>query len=102
MELNAASTFTNSGILGVGAYRPRRVVPNSDIIDRMRANRRAAIAGQYEINFRGVGVAGTVAGDDLPDRGGTGRDGAGRDGAGRGGASHDDGRDGSGPTGGAP
>ena len=39
----------------------------------------------------------TVAGDDLPDR-----DGAGRDGAGRGGASHDDGRDGSGPTGGAP
>jgi type IV pilus assembly protein PilV len=36
-----------------------------DIIDRMRANRDAAVDGQYEIALGAAGVAGTVAGDDL-------------------------------------
>jgi type IV pilus assembly protein PilV len=36
-----------------------------DIIDRMRANRDAAIAGNYDIAIGAAGTAGTLAGDDL-------------------------------------
>ena len=32
------SEVRGSGIIGVGAYRPRRVVPNSDIIDRIHSS----------------------------------------------------------------
>jgi type IV pilus assembly protein PilV len=36
-----------------------------DIIDRMRANRARALAGDYAIDLGEAAVAGTVAGDDL-------------------------------------
>ena len=37
-SLGLTSDVRGSGILGVGAYRPRRVIPNSDIIDRINSS----------------------------------------------------------------
>lgn len=38
-----------------------------DIVERMRANRGAAINGSYSINYGNAPVGGTMAGDDLVD-----------------------------------
>lgn len=66
------------GLLGVAALQLTTLKSNQEayirsqasalsnfILDRMRANQSAFAAGEYDVDFNGVGVSGTTAGDDL-------------------------------------
>ena len=59
--LQLASLRSNQG----AALRSQATFLAYDIIDRMRANRGAALAGAYDIALGASPVAGTVAGNDL-------------------------------------
>jgi len=78
VEALVALVVLSIGLLGVAALQLTSLKSNHgsamrsqatflayDIIDRMRANRAAALAGNYNIAYRGSITAGTVAGDDL-------------------------------------
>jgi type IV pilus assembly protein PilV len=78
VETLVALVVLSIGLLGVAALQLTSLRNNHssamrtqatflayDIIDRMRANREAALAGQYDVAIDGEGEAGTVAGDDI-------------------------------------
>ncbi|HEU4781279.1 MAG TPA: type IV pilus modification protein PilV [Steroidobacteraceae bacterium] len=78
IEALVALVVLSIGLLGVAALQLTSLRSNHgsamrsqatflayDIIDRMRANRTAALAGNYNIALGVAGVAGTVAGNDL-------------------------------------
>lgn len=60
-SLQLTSLKSNHG----SAMRTQATYLAYDIVDRMRANRPAALAGSYNIELGGAGAAGTVAGNDL-------------------------------------
>jgi type IV pilus assembly protein PilV len=61
----AALQMTSLRSNHASAMRSQATVLAYDIVDRMRANRAAALAGNYNIALGAAGTAGTVAGDDL-------------------------------------
>jgi type IV pilus assembly protein PilV len=78
VEILVALVVLSIGLLGVAALQLMSLRSNHgsamrsqatflayDIVDRMRANRSAAIAGDYNIDLGDEGDAGTIAGDDL-------------------------------------
>lgn len=78
VETLVALVVLSIGLLGVAALQLTSLRNNHssamrtqatflayDIIDRMRANREAALAGDYDVAIDGEGAAGTVAGDDI-------------------------------------
>ena len=78
VEILVALVVLSIGLLGVAALQLMSLRSNHgsamrsqatflayEIIDRMRANRAAALAGNYNIALGAAGAAGTVAGDDL-------------------------------------
>jgi type IV pilus assembly protein PilV len=78
VEALVALVVISIGLLGVAALQLTSLRSNHssamrsqatflayDIVDRMRANRTAALAGSYNIALGAAGTAGTVAGDDL-------------------------------------
>jgi type IV pilus assembly protein PilV len=78
IEVLVALVVLSIGLLGVAALQLTSLRSNHssamrsqatflayDIIDRMRANRTAALADGYTIALGASGTAGTVAGDDL-------------------------------------
>ena len=78
IEALVALLVLSIGLLGVAALQLTSLRSNHgsamrsqatflayDIIDRMRANRAAALAGNYNIALGAVGTSGTVAGNDL-------------------------------------
>jgi type IV pilus assembly protein PilV len=80
VETLVALVVLSIGLLGVAALQLTSLRSNHgsamrsqatflayDIVDRMRANRDAAVAGDYDIAYEDEGEAGTVAGEDLID-----------------------------------
>jgi type IV pilus assembly protein PilV len=78
IEVLVALVVLSIGLLGVAALQLMSLRSNHgsamrtqatflayDIVDRMRANRAAALAGNYNIALGAAGTAGTVAGNDL-------------------------------------
>jgi type IV pilus assembly protein PilV len=78
VEMLVALVVLSIGLLGVAALQLTSLRSNHssamrsqatflayDIIDRMRANREAALAGEYNVALGDGGTAGTVAGDDV-------------------------------------
>lgn len=78
VEILVALVVLSIGLLGVAALQLTSLRNNHssamrtqatflayDIIDRMRANRDTALAGDYNVALGDEGVAGTIAGDDI-------------------------------------
>jgi type IV pilus assembly protein PilV len=78
VEILVALVVLSIGLLGVAALQLTSLRNNHssamrtqatflayDIIDRMRANRDPALAGDYNVDFGDEGTGGTVAGDDI-------------------------------------
>jgi type IV pilus assembly protein PilV len=78
IEVLVALVVLSIGLLGVAALQLTSLRSNHssamrsqatflayDIIDRMRANRRAAVDGNYNIALGATSLGGTVTGDDL-------------------------------------
>jgi type IV pilus assembly protein PilV len=78
IEALATLLILSIGLLGVAALQLNSLRDNHgsamrsqatflayDVVDRMRANRRAAVAGEYDVALGASGTAGTIAGDDL-------------------------------------
>lgn len=78
VEILVALVVLSIGLLGVAALQLTSLRNNHssamrtqatflayDIIDRMRANRDPALAGDYNIDFGEEGTSGTLAGDDI-------------------------------------
>jgi type IV pilus assembly protein PilV len=61
----AALQLTSLRSNHASAMRSQATVLAYDIVDRMRANRTAALAGNYNIALGATATAGTVAGDDV-------------------------------------
>lgn len=78
VEILIALVVLSIGLLGLAALQLMSLRSNHgsamrsqatflayDIVDRMRANRSAALDGAYNIGLGEEGLAGTIAGDDL-------------------------------------
>jgi type IV pilus assembly protein PilV len=61
----AALQLSSLRMNGSAASRSQATLLAYDVADRMRANKAAALAGNYDIGFSSNPTAGTVAGDDL-------------------------------------